>query len=469
MEEWRIKMNNTNQEGSQTSLPCENAPFLPDWVNETREKKQIIADNRDKLFSFLYFLVGYGFVFVFTSENFWLRRGYLGSYTVLYAAAVLSYLFAKGIKPTAESYFWLTVMLAIGIPFRFWSVMGLFQILVLIFTAAYWTLAASGKLLLNQKTSQWLFFDWWNSIAAIPFSNFSCQFLILLGKTKKQNQETNKKKENPVISILIGLAIALPALFIILPLLSRADAAFENMILNLLHYICEHLLLTFIRILLAIPVASYLFGLAYGGISGRNTDQLNRDAIIQTGNRLRKIPDTAIITAIAVICGVYLVFIAIQGDYLFSAFLGVMPEGFIYSEYARRGFFELCQIGAWNMILLGCAGFFSKTEREKNPGLRIISVCLSILTLLIIATAMSKMGMYINVYGLTINRVLTMVFMIWMALVFVLVILRQKVNIPFVKICVMAGAVMFCLLCVFPLDNWIQKYNTWARAMGYIF
>lgn len=460
-------MNQVNQEGSQNCLPCESAPILTDWSVKKEEKRPVTADNKDRIFSVLYFLAGYGLIFVFTSGDFWLYGKYLGGFTILYAVTVLSYLFSKGIKPPAESYFWLAVMLGIGVPFSFWTVLGLLQILVLIFTAAYWTLSASGRLLSEKKTSQWLFFDWWNSIAVVPFCNFGCQFLVLLEKSSVKRDE--KKKENPVISILIGLLIAVPVLLIILPLLSRADAGFENIVGDLILYISDHLLLTLIRIILAVPVASYLFGLAYGGISGRNTDRLNRDAIRQTGKRLRKVPDTAIITAAAVICGVYLVFIAIQGDYLFSAFLGVMPEGFIYSEYARRGFFELCQIGAWNMIILGCAALFSKTGRENNPGLKIIFVCLSILTLLMIATAMSKMGMYINVYGLTINRVLTMVFMIWMTIVFLLVILRQKVNIPFARICIMTGAVMFCLLCVLPLESWIQEYNTWARTMGYIF
>lgn len=308
-------MNQVNQEGSQNCLPCESAPILTDWNVKKEEKRPVTADNKDRIFSVLYFLVGYGLIFVFTSENFWLYGKYLGIFTILYAVTVLSYLFSKGVKPPAESYFWLAVMLGIGVPFSFWTVLGLLQILVLIFTAAYWTLSASGRLLLEKETSQWLFFDWWNSIAVVPFCNFGCQFQILLEKSSVQRDE--KKKENPVISILIGLAIAIPALLIILPLLSRADAGFENLVGDLLLYVSDHLFLTLIRIILAVPVASYLFGLAYGGISGRNTDRLNRDGIRQTGKRLRKVPDMAIVTAAAVICGVYLIFIAIQGDYLF--------------------------------------------------------------------------------------------------------------------------------------------------------
>lgn len=95
-------------------------------------------------------------------------------------------------------------------------------------------------------------------------------------------------------------------------------------------------------------------------------------------------------------------------------------------------------------------------------------ILLSVLTLLLTVTAVSKLGMYICVYGLTVNRILPMVFLAWIVLVFVCVILRQRYVFPMVRICVMAGAVLFCLLCVFPVENWTEIYNAWARSRGYI-
>ena len=63
---------------------------------------------------------------------------------------------------------------------------------------------------------------------------------------------------------------------------------------------------------------------------------------------------------------------------------------------------------------------------EENKGLRILNVVLSVLTLLLIVTAMSKLVMYIDVYGLTVNRILPQTFMIWMAVVYAAMILRQR-------------------------------------------
>ena len=421
------------------------------------EKYPVNADGKDRIFAVIYFLVGYLFVYVFT--EFWNFERNLALFTVFYAVIVLLYLWQKGVRPSTESYFWLAIMLSLGLPYGFWSVFPFLQVIGLIFVAAYWTLSVSGHLLIRGRTSQYVFFDWWNSIAVVPFCNFTCQFRVLFENNKQDGEE--ERKDNQFLSILLGAVIVIPVLLIILPLFSRADAGFESMIGGMLQYITDHLLMTIVRILVAIPVASYLYGLIFGSISERNTDRIRKENIEKTGKNVRKIPDIAVGTVLFVICLVYVIFMAIQGKYLFSAFLGEMPEGFTYAEYARRGFFELCQIGAWNLIFLVCAGIFSKTETGKNRMIQILAVCLSVLTLMLLMTAASKMLLYIWAYGLTVKRVLTMVFMIWMGIVFVCVMIHQKKEIALVRFCVMAGAVMFSLLCLFPVEEWIEVYNTW--------
>lgn len=227
-------------------------------------------------------------------------------------------------------------------------------------------------------------------------------------------------------------------------------------------------MVTFTRIIFAIPVSLYLFGLVFGGIYGRNTDKIKVEDLVETEKSMRKVPDVAICTVLLILNLVYVLFIGLQGSYLFSAFAKKLPAVFTYAEYARRGFFELCQIGVWNLILLWCAGVFSQSESRKHRGLRFLMMMLSVLTLLLLATAISKMGMYISVYGLTVRRILPLTFMIWMAIVFVAVMVRQKKEYAMIRFCVMAGAVLFCLLCVFPVEHWVEMYNVWARMRGWI-
>lgn len=444
-------MNHMYQEGSQNSLPCISAPIFTKY------------ETIDRIFAVVYLLVGYSFVYLFTEA---LDTWALSAFTVFYAVIVLLYLWGKEIQPSKESWFWLAALLAIGVPFAFWSVLQTFQILALMAVAAYWTLAASGRLLGQGRTSQWVFFDGWNALAIVPFCNFMCQAWAFMENNGETKEEEGKKQG--MGAVLLGILLAIPVLSVILPILSRADAGFERLAGNLVLYIQKHLLLVLFRLVFAIPVSLYLYGLAFGSISGRNTDRIRTEELQKTGQKIRQVPDTAVCTVLTVVCLVYMLFIGIQGNYLFAAFAGRLPQDFTYAEYARRGFFELCQIGVCNLLILGAAGLLSRSRSQEHRGLFVLTVLLSFLNLLLIATAVSKMGMYICVYGLTVRRILPMVFMIWMALVFLCLIIRQRKVFPMARFCVMAGAVLFCLLCVFPVERWTEMYNAWARLRGFI-
>ncbi len=443
-------MDERNQEGGRNCLPAANTPHFPE------------CGPADRMFAVVYLLVGYGFIHICSSWNF--ERN-LAVFTICYAVVVLAYLWGKKIRPARESWFWLAVMLAMGLPYAFWSVLYVLQVWTLIAVAAYWTLSASGRLIGSGRTSDWVLFDGCNAMIVVPFSNFGCQVRVLWSCTM---QEGDQKKMGKAGAILLGIVIVLPALLIILPLLVRADAGFQHLMSGLTEYMTDHLLVTFLRICFAVPTGFYLFGLVFGGIHGENTGHFREETLAEKRKSVRKVPDTAVCTALVIICLVYCLFIGLQGNYLFSAFAGVIPETFTYAEYARRGFFELCQIGAWNLLFVACAGTFSRSDGREHKGLGFLTGCLSVLTFLLLATAVSKMGMYISVYGLTVLRILPLVFMLWMGLVFVCILVHQKKEFPMVRFCVMAGAVMFCLLCILPVEHWTELYNVWARARGLI-
>ena len=439
--------------------------------------KRVTADRRDRIFALIYLLLGYGFIYTFSAGYFGRN---LALFTVCYVAAVLAYNLGKGKKLTVESVFWACAVIGIGVPGAFWSIMPGLQVLALIVAAAYWTLTTSGRLLEEGKTSRWIFFDLWNAGIFVPFSNFGCQLRVLLGGEREGTGTEEIKGAVPeekagagggtrrmryAAGIGCGLILAIPLLMIVLPLLSSADARFEAALGGLGIYLSEHFLATLIRILFSLPVSAYLFGLVYGSIRGRYTDRIDREKVRAAGEKARMLPDTAFYTALGILCLVYVLFIWLQAEYLFSAFAGIRPEGFTYAEYARQGFFELCVISFFNLFFLLCASLFSEHRMEENKGLRILNVVLSVLTLLLIATAMSKLVMYI---GLTVNRILPQTFMIWMTVVYAAMILRQRKVFPMAKICIMTGAVLFVLLCVVPVEDCVQAYNIWARNLGLI-
>ncbi len=171
-------MNKYDQKGSQDCLPRVSAPVFPK------------CEPIDRLFAAVYLLVGYGFIYLCSGNDF--ERN-LGIFTVFYAAVVLAYLWGKEIRPPKESWFWLAVMLAVGIPYAFWSVLYILQFLALLAVSAYWTLSASGRLLKGGQTSRWVFFDGCNALAVVPFSNLGCEARILFHDFGAGQKEAQKK------------------------------------------------------------------------------------------------------------------------------------------------------------------------------------------------------------------------------------------------------------------------------------
>lgn len=414
------------------------------------EDKPITTDIVDKIFAFIYLVVGYLFIYTFTSETF---ESNIAIFTGVYPAVVLAYIYAKGKKPTLESFFWLVCLECIGIFYAFWSVMQFFQIVFLIGLAAYWTLSAC-NCLIDNKTSSWFLKDLGKSLITVPFYNFACLFVSIkntCGKTK-----TGKG----ILSVLLGVVITLPILIVVLPLLSSADSQMAEILNSIGEYFLNNIASVFFRIIFGVPVAAYLFGLLYGSLNKRHTDHTNIEATYTTLNNCHKIADTTIYTTYIIICIVYMLFIGLQSNYFLSGFFGVRPGALSYSEYARSGFFELCVISVINMAVLIIANTFCKTKREDNKFLKILNIVLSVLTILLIATAMSKMVLYIVANGFTVKRILTTVFMLWLAIVFILNCIFQYKKITIVTISVVTGTILFSLLCIAPLDHMITSYNT---------
>ena len=91
--------------------------------------------------------------------------------------------------------------------------------------------------------------------------------------------------------------------------------------------------------------------------------------------------------------------------------------------------------------------------------LKILNALLAMLTLVLIATAFSKMALYIGAYGLSMRRLLPCVFMIFMAVICGGVIALQKWPFSITRLAVGVGVVMFCMLCIVNPDSLVARYN----------
>lgn len=75
-------------------------------------------------------------------------------FTALFAGAVLAYVYLAKLRPPRESWFWLAVLLCLGLGYALpygGGLLGAVHYGALLFTAGYWTLSATGRLLKSER------------------------------------------------------------------------------------------------------------------------------------------------------------------------------------------------------------------------------------------------------------------------------------------------------------------------------
>ena len=163
------------------------------------------------------------------------------------------------------------------------------------------------------------------------------------------------------------------------------------------------------------------------------------------------------------ICMLYVIFFFTQLSYFLSSFISKLPSDMdSYAEYARRGFFELCAVSVINLAIIATLGLFCRRKEngQKEKSIRVMTSVLCVFTIMLISTAISKMVMYIKVYGLTPLRIYTTWFMLLLTFVFVGIIINSvndRFNVQ--KLTVTVFTVMFGLLSFCNIDGIIAGYN----------
>jgi hypothetical protein len=377
------------------------------------------------------------------------------------------YLKKKGICISRSGFFWLTAVVLSGISYSLYGNNGLepWRSLFLFCASVYFVLTATGQLI-QGNTSNWFLLDGVNGLFVIPFKNFGCQH-----KSLSLHQYIKRNSGRQFLSIILGVLLALMVIGMILPLLMKADSGGFSRIANGIYeyyrWVQNQFTDSILHSILAVPIAAYIFGLVAGCTHKRGCSTFKREGIQYVAESLRILASATVYTVLGLICCLYLVFIVSQLPYFFSAFVGQRPEGWqIYSEYARSGFFELCQIAAINLTLLTIANLLCKKPQRENNVLKILNCLLSVLTLVLIVTAFSKMALYIGAYGLSIRRLLPCLFMVFLAVICGAVLALQKWKFSIMRLSALVGTFMICALCLLNPDGFVARYNAERYISG---
>jgi hypothetical protein len=235
--------------------------------------------------------------------------------------------------------------------------------------------------------------------------------LILAFGDVRWLERDSEKPAGRYRSVLIGLALAAPLLLLFGALLTAADPVFERLVHAVFDWdfdtLASHM---FLALFIAWLVAGYLRGIVFqekpltASVPEPRSPSLG---IVEIG-----IP-------LGTMIAIFTIFVTIQVQYLFGGEDLIQSTlGLSYAEYARRGFFELVTVTALVVPLLLISEWMLDTGVSKNrKSFAALATVLLILVSIVMASALERMRLYVDAYGLTQDRFYATAFMLWIATV----------------------------------------------------
>ena len=349
------------------------------------------------------------------------------SHWVLTAAVLTLAKIRKTMKPTPAGIFLLVLSLLLSSVFGIFSntYMKLMNLPVLLLLSAQALFTLTGHNAFPSLSGQGL----WEGFRRYFTSLFHCWAVPFHALSWKHNhQEEGKGKTEQVF---FGIFAALGAAVLAMVILSSADEMFAGMIVSAVEQF-ESIDGPFVaKLFLSFPMAMLLFS--------HRTSLLYSPATIRQvqPNAKSPMPFRMVLAALTV---VYSLFAYVQIRYLFMGTESVQMSGG-YAAYARSGFFQLVLIALLTLCLILPALILYK----KDKFIKILCVLVTILTIIIDISAFFRMHLYIDAYGLTTLRIVTIwgIAMIILALLAVII----KIFLPGTQICP--------ILVIIILTSWI--------------
>ena len=256
---------------------------------------------------------------------------------------------------------------------------------------------------------------------------------------------------------LLGLVVAIPAMVLLLPLLSRADAAFEGIVKQLPQ-------INFGEPLVALLAGLFIASVVYSVCVSLSQGEKGPYIPVRVG----RIPPLTIHTVLGAVVAVYIVYLLSQLAYLFGGLWGILPEEYTLAEYARRGFFEMILLAFLNLAMITFAVALVHRQGTYAPRTtRILCLFLGLMTLFFVLCSGAKMMLYIESYGLTRLRVLTQVVGIFLGFSDILLMIWLIApKFPCVKSIFLTALVLCGAVAWADVDTVVAKYNVSAYQTG---
>lgn len=225
--------------------------------------------------------------------------------------------------------------------------------------------------------------------------------------------KTSREKTNKILNAIFGIIVGIVFSIVILFLLMSADDYFNKFVSKAFISIN----FDFSKLMQFVIFFIIIFSIGVNLIRNRY--------IVMKENKIRKIDHTIIISMLSVINLVFVLFLISEVSKLCGNFLQI-PKGYIYSSYAREGFFQLLFVTIINFSIILYLIYKTNVIKE-NKIIRNLVLILIAFSVLLIFNSYYRMFLYIGKFGFT-NLRLQVILFLFMELILFEIIIKKIVN-----------------------------------------
>jgi hypothetical protein len=267
------------------------------------------------------------------------------------------------------------------------------------------------------------------------FSDYFVKMLLVfpngLGLLRNSQPKPSSKQKTPssLVSVLRGLLIALPIVWVLAALLSSADVIFADWLTDLFSFLkidnfVEYIFRGFYILILGyLLAAAYLFALN----KSRKEELLGlKKPVISP-----VLGFTEAATILASVCVLFAAFVVVQFQYFFGGTTNIIDNssGFTYAEYARQGFAELVVVAVLSLFMfIALSTIAQRGKAQQQTWFSGLGVTLMLLVSVILVSAFQRLLLYESVFGFTRLRTFPHVFMIWLGILLAGVVVLELLN-----------------------------------------
>ncbi len=247
-------------------------------------------------------------------------------------------------------------------------------------------------------------------VFAVPVE--ALRSLPWVGRALRERAESGDNDARRRITVSVLASLVLLAVFV--PLLSGGDAAFAHVVESITPDLRVD---TLVEWGLAFGVAGLVVAGALYLLASPPPPEAECVPRRRLAHRVEwALPLGVLVALFAVFVSVRLVVLFGGADYMYRT------AGLTAAEYARSGFWQLCAATGLTLALVGAALRWAPNGTAADRAWqRALLGALSALSLVLVASALSRMWTYQQAYGFTVLRLLVEVCELWLGAVFVLV------------------------------------------------